>query len=89
MRPKRKQRPTQIHWWVDIFFYVPIDKGITTWQPVAEIGSSIASLLKVDDSQTKELAEIALEQMAERKEGKKHTLKTISKARKVMVILVN
>jgi len=52
-----------------------------------EVGSSIANLLEVDDPHTKLLAKTALEQMTERKEGKKHTLKTIGKARKVMVIL--
>lgn len=58
-------------------------------QPVADVGSSIAKLLKVDDPLVEQLAKTALEQMAERKEGKKHTLKNIIKVRKVKVLSQN
>jgi len=47
-------------------------------------GSSIASLLKADDSQTLLMAKLAVAQMAEKKDGK-HTLKHIGKSRRVMI----
>lgn len=49
-----------------------------------ENGGSIAKLLKLDDPKTQELAKIAVSQMTEKKEGK-HTLKTISQARRVLI----